>query len=85
MWPNPQKTADLVTFTEEILNGIFSFSVQCGQVFLIQTNYTCFYFLWRRSLSYRNKSIGLLCKSIDSFLYDKDFCHESVTLNDYQH
>ena len=21
MWPNPQKTIDLVTFTEEILNG----------------------------------------------------------------
>ena len=21
MWPNPQKTADLVKFTEEILNG----------------------------------------------------------------
>ena len=21
MWPNPQETADLVTFTEEILNG----------------------------------------------------------------
>ena len=21
MWPNPQKTVDLVTFTEEILNG----------------------------------------------------------------
>ena len=21
MWPNPQETADLVTFTEEIFNG----------------------------------------------------------------
>ena len=25
MWPNPQETADLVTFTEEILNGKFYF------------------------------------------------------------
>ena len=25
MWPNPQETADLVTFTEEILNGNFIF------------------------------------------------------------
>ena len=25
MWPNPQETADLVTFTEEILNGILHF------------------------------------------------------------
>ena len=26
MWPNPQKTADLATFTEEILNGKRHFS-----------------------------------------------------------
>ena len=25
MWPNPQDTADLVTFTEEILNGKLHF------------------------------------------------------------
>ena len=25
MWPNPQKTADLVTIIEEILNGKFHF------------------------------------------------------------
>ena len=25
MWPNPQETADLVTFTEEILDGKFHF------------------------------------------------------------
>ena len=25
MWPNPQETADLVTFTEEILNGKLRF------------------------------------------------------------
>ena len=29
MWPNPQKTADLVTFTEEIFNGKYHFLVQC--------------------------------------------------------
>ena len=28
MWPNPQDTANLVTFTEEILNGKFHFL--CG-------------------------------------------------------
>ena len=27
MWPNPQETADLVTFTEEILNGNLTFCV----------------------------------------------------------
>ena len=25
MWPNPQETADMVTFTAEILNEIFIF------------------------------------------------------------
>ena len=25
MWPNPQENVDLVTFTEEILNGKFHF------------------------------------------------------------
>ena len=29
MWPNPQETADLVTFTEEILNENFIFA-QCS-------------------------------------------------------
>ena len=29
MLPNPQEKADLVTFTEEILNGKLHFFVQC--------------------------------------------------------
>ena len=33
---------------------------------------------WWRSLSYRNKSIDLLCKSMDWFLYDRDLRHERV-------
>ena len=33
---------------------------------------------WRRSLSYRNKSIDLLSKSMDWFLYDRDLHHERV-------
>ena len=31
MWPNPQETADLVTFTEEILNGNFIFCALFSQ------------------------------------------------------
>ena len=34
MWPNPQKTADLVTFTEEILNGKLHF---LGSVNTVET------------------------------------------------
>ena len=33
---------------------------------------------WRRSLSYRNQSIGFHHKSMDWFLYDKDLRHERV-------
>ena len=30
MWPDPQETADSVTFTEEIVNGKLDFFVQCN-------------------------------------------------------
>ena len=33
---------------------------------------------WRTSLSYRNQSINLLCKSMDWFLYGRDLRHEQV-------
>ena len=33
---------------------------------------------WRKSLSYRNQSIDLLCKSMDWFLYDNSLRHERV-------
>ena len=35
---------------------------------------------WRRSLSYRNQSIGFLCKSMDWFLYDRNLCHKRFKL-----
>ena len=38
---------------------------------------------WQRSLSYRNQSIDLHCKSMDWFLYDRDLRHERI-LNVYQ-
>ena len=31
MWPNPQETADLVTFTEEVLNGKLHFLYSVGE------------------------------------------------------
>ena len=37
---------------------------------------------WRRSLSYRNQSIDLLCKSMDYFLYDNGLGHENVNWSD---
>ena len=32
MWPNPHGTADLVTFTDEILNGKLRFFVQSNEI-----------------------------------------------------
>ena len=32
MWSNPQETADLVTFSEEIFNGQLPFCAQCNWV-----------------------------------------------------
>ena len=36
---------------------------------------------WRRSLSYRNRSIDLLCKSMDWFVYDRDFRYKRVKVS----
>ena len=36
---------------------------------------------WQRSLSYRNQSADLLCKSMDWFLYDRDLRHQRVNTN----
>ena len=43
MWPNLQETADLVTFTEEILNGKLHFFVQCISRATFQK--FCFFFI----------------------------------------
>ena len=38
MWPNPQETADLVTFTEEICNGKLHFcAVIAGKIKQLET------------------------------------------------
>ena len=36
MWPNPQESADLVTFTDEILDGILHFLCSVGLVHLLK-------------------------------------------------
>ena len=36
MWPNPQFTADLIIFTEEILNGKLDFLCSVDQNFIVE-------------------------------------------------
>ena len=56
----------------------------CGSILLLRKRCAlqfCPNFLtlsWRRSLSYRNQSIDLLCKSMDWFLYDNGLRYERV-------
>ena len=39
-------------------------------------------FSWRRSLSYKNQSTNLFCKSMDWFLYYREFRHERVKIDE---
>ena len=45
MWPNPQETADLVIFTEEILNGKLHFlcSAEKLEIWLTKSFYLTWY------------------------------------------
>ena len=85
MWPNPQETADLVTFTEETLMENFIFLYWIGKRFVLHIcrvpAYASAFTLtlsWQRLLSYRNQSIDLPSKSMYWFLYDRDLCHGRV-------
>ena len=46
MWPNPQETADLVTFNEEIFNGKLQFFVQFYINFLNPEIYLNYQFIY---------------------------------------
>ena len=73
MWPNPQETGDLVTFTEEILNGklyfcaVFvcktSYSIQWKDCFGYKLCEVCIFFLGnltKWSMFCKGKSVKLL-------------------------
>ena len=54
MWPNPHDTTDLVTFTEEILNGKIHFF---GSSFAwAYTKFVFMNILYRSKLTYQRKS-----------------------------
>ena len=55
---------------------------QIGNKYIVKFNLNFSLSLsWRRSLSYRNQSIGSLPKSMDWFLYDNGLRHERVKKN----
>ena len=55
----------------DISKGILVHQILCISVDLTLS--------WRRSLSYRNQPIDLLCKSMDWLLYDINLRHERVS------
>ena len=57
MWPNPQETANLVTFTEEILNEKFHFL--CSVI-----TYKQLFLLWFSPLKYMQYLVVILTKII---------------------
>ena len=70
MWSNPQEIADLVTFTEEILDGKLHFLCMQWEAFITFVTHER-----PELLSYRNQFIDLLYKLINWFLNDSSFCY----------
>ena len=78
MWPNPLETADLVTFTEEILNGKLHFFVQWVVVnfILIEKESKCYKILYYGNQFYTNaRFISVLTNnlSLENLLFLDDF------------
>ena len=57
MWPNPQETADLVTFTEGILNGKLHFL--CSDHSSVANPFAALEGMFSRAIFLRFKSFGL--------------------------
>ena len=78
MWPNPQFPADLVTFTEEILNGKLHFFVQWKKNTLVKCEESRLKKLTKRAYS---KTLDEGRNYIETspmgwFLYDRDLRHK---------
>ena len=67
MWPNPKETADLVTFTEEILNGKLHFL--CCEIGLKRLTKN----VYDKDMSVANKPVCLR-KDISDQVFQKKNC-----------
>ena len=85
MFPNSQETADLVAFTEEILNGKLHFSLQC-MLYLKSCRVSILYFSIRSTI---HSAIKILYRKLriwshllkKSFVENFIFCALSYTLH----
>ena len=63
MWPNPQETAELITFTEEIFNGKLHFLRSVKEIVLLP----CVEKLLRKFKNHHIKKTSLLVEGISCF------------------
>ena len=65
MWPNPRETADLVTFTEEILNGKVHFlCIEVDNFAKVSLIDNCYYKLFNQDI---NKIFPVFHRSREEF------------------
>ena len=63
MWPNPQETAELITFTEEIFNGKLHFLCSIKEIVL----FPCVENLLRKFKNHHIKKTSLIVEGISCF------------------
>ena len=67
MWPNPQFSADLVTFTEEILDGKLYFL--CNEKFLVAISLLYLHTKW--GLIFGHDSYSDVLQDFEKFTFSK--------------
>ena len=68
---------------ESIINIILAFWYTLKWTASFKINNTSLTLSWRRSLSYRNQSTDLLCKSVDWFLYGNGLVMKELTKKEH--
>ena len=72
MWPNLQETADLLTFTEEILNGKLNFlsSVKPKKIHLKNLK-ACKWYIFKTMLDVHDGSFPRKYSTVESYFREK--------------
>ena len=85
MWPNPQLPADLVTFTEEILNGKLNFMCsECGLISKEHQNNPFIGYMNINSLCNKINDLGKICRAIQIHLLPIDKTKRDKSFPDVQ-
>ena len=90
MWPNPQETADLVTFTEEILTGKLHFLCSVtwlhyifSSVYYIKNSYKILMTNWLKKKIMSMKIIQVLIATLPTTSMNQDDIHKPILIYGY--